>query len=369
MTEFCTKHREDWELFALGSLSDAEQAEMSAHLRSGCADCAKLYMEAQTMVVALGTLPEPVEPSPDVEKMLAERLRMDGASNLDKTVNPVMIREFPQKRQWNFWTIAPWALATIFFALFLVAERAYLNAQKDWLDARQLNPVTNHIVREPHSSAETPANSANDQDLQSTIEQLRQQLDSANQQIADAQRESARLQTDLKAADLQITALQNSVKESEERRVKAEANAAAIQLQLSKAQDDAHRAGSLAAQNLQLVKLLESPQLHQLPLKVVSPLGGDANARVVWDDDRGLILVAHNLPDLPDNRVYQLWILRNGTPSIASAGLVQVDARGRGLAYVPPGDDLNNMAGVVVTDEPPGGSTSSRGSQVLLGKP
>jgi hypothetical protein len=30
---------------------------------------------------------------------------------------------------------------------------------------------------------------------------------------------------------------------------------------------------------------------------------------------------------------------------------------------------LNDMAGVLVTDEPAGGSVTSRGSQVLLGKP
>jgi anti-sigma-K factor RskA len=151
--------------------------------------------------------------------------------------------------------------------------------------------------------------------------------------------------------------------------VKSEVDASTIRLQLAKAQDDAHRLGLLSAENDQMVRLLESTSLHQLPLKPVNALAGEANARVVWDDDRGLMLLANNLPELPDKRVFQLWILRKGTPSIVSAGVVQVDSRGRGTVFVPPGADLNAMAGVVVTDEPAGGSVSSRGSQVLLGKP
>jgi anti-sigma-K factor RskA len=177
-----------------------------------------------------------------------------------------------------------------------------------------------------------------------------------------------RYQTDLKTAQLQIASFENGVRGSEEARVKAEADAATIRMQLAKAQEDAHRAANLSAQNQQMVKLLESPQLHQLALKTVGSAAGDANARVVWDNDRGLMLLAHNLPDLAENRVYQLWILKTGQPSMVNAGVVQVDSRGRGTAYVPPGDDLNNLGGVVVTDEPSSGSTVPRGNQVFIAR-
>ncbi len=369
MTEFCNNHRDDWELFALGTLSEKEREQMSAHLRSGCPECAKLFMEAQAVVAALGTTPESEDPSPAVELRLAERLRADAAKGLEQATSPAPQVMAAAERGISFWIAAPWVLAALFFALFVASERAYLKSQKESLEAGQLNPVKKIGPAEPQSPNGNPDSATNERELQSTIEQLRAQLDQANQQMADSQREAARLSTDLKAANLQVAALQSSIKDAEEQRIKAEADAASIRLQLAKVQDDEHRGGSLAEQNRQMAKLLESPQLHQLPLKVVNPLGGEADARVVWDDDRGLMLLAHNLPQLPQRRVYQLWILRKGTPPIASAGLVQVDSRGRGTAYVPPGDDLNNMAGVVVTDEPPGGSTSSRGSQVLLGKP
>lgn len=367
MTPFCEDHREDWELFALGSLDEALVAEMSAHLRSGCGDCAKLYMEAEAVVAAMGTLPEAAEPSPDVEARLMERLRQSGAAEAMAATRPDSGFRAERPR-WNFWTIAPWALAGLFFVLFVAAERAYLTAKRDWIGAQQ--PVAT-MQRNGQRVGSTPnAAGADDlKDMQATIDQLRQSVDQANEQAATSEREAARLQSELKSVNLQVAALQSSLKDSEERRVKAETEASGIHLQLAKVQDDARRANLLSAQNQQMVRLLESTSLHQLPLKPVSPLAGEANARVVWDDDRGLMLLAHNLPELPDKRVFQLWILRKGKPSIVSAGVVQVDAQGRGTVYVAPGEDLNDMAGVVVTDEPAGGSVSSRGSQVLLGKP
>jgi hypothetical protein len=211
------------------------------------------------------------------------------------------------------------------------------------------------------------ATTENDQDLQATIEQLRGSLDQANQQIADAQRDSVRYQTDLKTAQLQIASLEGGVRGSEESRVKAETDAASIRMQLSKAQDDAHRAATLAAQNQQMMKLLESPRLQQFSLAAVSPAAGDANARVVWDNDSGLMLLAHDLPELAENHVYQLWLMATGRPLMVSAGTVQVDSRGRGIAYVAPGD-LHGFGAVAVTDEPSAGSTVPHGPQILFGK-
>ena len=345
MTDFCEIHREDWEAYAHGELDAGVREEMSAHLRDGCAECAARFEHARGAAAALR--------------------RSDDAA-MQAQIDAVYGAKPPR---WKFWTVAPWVAAAVFFGLFLIAERAYLNLQKEMLDARQLNPVTNHIVHETHAQpAANAASGENDHDLQSTIEQLRASLDQANQQTADAQRDTVRYQTDLKAAQLQIVSLEGGVRGSEESRVKAETDAASIRMQLSKAQGDAHRAANLAAENQQMMKLLESPQLHQLALKTVGSNAGDANARVVWDNDRGLMLLAHDLPELAENHVYQLWIFRGGQPSMSSAGEVQVDSRGRGTAYLAPGDILNNFGGAVVTDEPSGGSTVPHGNQIFIAR-
>ena len=347
MTDFCEVHREDWSGYALGSLDPSVRQEMSAHLSSGCLECAKRFATAELAITA--------------------PRRDNDARDLVETFRAPVAQYFERPR-WKFWSVAPWALAAVFFGLFVVAERAHLNLQKQMLDARQLNPITNHIVHEaPESLAGNDLNAENDHDLQATIEQLRGSLDQANQQIADAQRDSVRYQTDLKTAQLQIASLEGGVRGSEESRVKAETDAASIRMQLSRAQDDAQRAATLAAQNQQMMKLLESPRLQQFSLAAVSPAAGEANARVVWDNDSGLMLLAHNLPDLVENHVYQLWLMLTGRPLMVSAGTVQVDSRGRGIAYVAPGD-LHGFVAVAVTDEPSAGSTVPRGQQILLGK-
>lgn len=376
MTQYCTDHREDWELFALGSLDTAQMEEMSAHLESGCTDCARLYMEAESVVSALATLPPSVEPSSDVERRLAARLRADVSGVTGKQVAGFVEGDAEPRRAWNFWNVVPWAAAVALLILavglgreFLVANQELLRDRMDLSGLRQKLQEFQSDKPQPPGPSASPESAQEVADLHATIDELRRSLDEANAQKATAERETAHLQTDLTAATLRAAALEKSVKDSEERRVKSEVDASTIRLQLAKAQDDAHRLGVLSAQHDQMVRLLESTSLHQLPLKPVNSLAGDANARVVWDDDRGLMLLANNLPELPDKRVFQLWILRKGTPSIVSAGVVQVDSRGRGTVFVPPGADLNAMAGVVVTDEPAGGSVSSRGNQVLLGKP
>jgi hypothetical protein len=376
MTHDCTVHREDWELFALGSLDTAQMEEMSAHLEVGCEECAQLYMEAQTVVSALGTLPPSVEPSPDVEQRLAARLRASVAGDRSGQKANFAAGDREPRRAWNFWNVFPWAAATALLILGAALGREYLVAHQELLrDRTDLSELRQKLQDFQSDKPKTPTPSASPEsaqelaDLHATVDQLRRSLDEANAKKASAEREAARLQTDLTAVTLRAAALEKSVKDSEERRVKSEVDASAIRLQLAKAQEDAHRLGVVSAENDQMVRLLESTSLHQLPLKPVNALAGEANARVVWDDDRGLMLLANNLPELPDKRVFQLWILRKGTPSIVSAGVVQVDSRGRGTVFVPPGADLNAMAGVVVTDEPAGGSVSSRGSQVLLGKP
>jgi hypothetical protein len=348
MTDFCEIHREDWGRYVLGSLDPGVRGEMSAHLGTGCLECAKQFAKAQ---IALTT-----------------GQHTDNAPDLVANYGSEAMAPLSARPRWKFWSVAPWVLAAVFFGLFVVAERAHLNLQKQMLDARQLNPMTNHIVHENHAApAGNDAKSENDQDLQATIEQLRGSLDQANQQIADAQRDSVRFQTDLKTAQLQIASLEGGVRGSEESRVKAETDAASIRMQLSKAQDDAHRAATLAAQNQQMMKLLESPRLQQFSLAAVSPAAGDASARVVWDNDSGLMLLAHDLPDLAENHVYQLWLMATGRPSMVSAGTVQVDSRGRGIAYVAPGD-LHGFGAVAVTDEPSAGSTVPHGPQILFGK-
>jgi anti-sigma-K factor RskA len=99
----------------------------------------------------------------------------------------------------------------------------------------------------------------------------------------------------------------------------------------------------------------------------VDPGAGQGYARAIYSSKGGLLLVANLLPQLPDRKCYQLWILRKGNPAILSAGLVQLQSAGKGLLYAPPSESLNQLTALAITDEPEGGSVSARGHKLLFG--
>jgi hypothetical protein len=276
------------------------------------------------------------------------------------------------RRFWSFWNIIPWAVAAILLVLAVGISRQFRTASseltQDRADEKALRAKITQLEKSgPQPKQSESAVAQEEADLQATIVQLRHSLDEANTQKDEAERQAARLQTELTAENLRDAALQKTMKDAEVRRVTSDAEAASMHAQVTKAQESAHRLALLSAQNDQLARLLESPSLHQLILKKVSAGEGDADARVVWDDDRGLMLLAHNLPDLPDDRVFQLWITRNRPPTMVKAGIVQIGPHGRGTVFVPPSEDLKAMTGVAISDEPDGSGTSMRGTAVLVG--
>jgi anti-sigma-K factor RskA len=75
-------------------------------------------------------------------------------------------------------------------------------------------------------------------------------------------------------------------------------------------------------------------------------------------------LVAENLPAPPQGKVYEVWVLPKGatTPQPTSV-LFTPRADGSVEAAVP--GDASNMAKVMVTDEPPGGSATPTGTLLM----
>lgn len=92
----------------------------------------------------------------------------------------------------------------------------------------------------------------------------------------------------------------------------------------------------------------------------------DAVGRLYLDIDSSVAaLVTVNMPPLPANRVYQVW-LTAADGHKASGGVFQVDPEGNGLLLVRAPQSLNNYAQVGVTPEPAGGSSAPTAQPVLL---
>jgi hypothetical protein len=110
-----------------------------------------------------------------------------------------------------------------------------------------------------------------------------------------------------------------------------------------------------------------SHDVGHVDLKSVHPELPEAAAHAVWSPESGLLFVADHLPVPPQDKCYQLWLLRRSHPPVSSAGMVRVGADGRAVLFVPPGEPLRDVTGLALTDEPAGGSVSSRGEKLLVG--
>jgi len=76
-----------------------------------------------------------------------------------------------------------------------------------------------------------------------------------------------------------------------------------------------------------------------------------------------LIIYAHNLPPVPDGRMYQLWVIVDKQPR--SAGVLRADAQGEAKYDTGPLQGLGGHVSVAVTLEPDGGAPQPSGPVVL----
>lgn len=91
----------------------------------------------------------------------------------------------------------------------------------------------------------------------------------------------------------------------------------------------------------------------------------DMLAVIIWED-RDCFLYTLGMPDLPADKVYQLWLVERNNRHV-SAGTFRVDDRGRGtLSCQWP--DAEDFVRVGITTEPSGGSTDPTGNPVALGE-
>jgi anti-sigma-K factor RskA len=145
----------------------------------------------------------------------------------------------------------------------------------------------------------------------------------------------------------------------------AYARTAATQQQLQEAQAQLGRAQREVQRASLTTTILSAPDVLRIDLK------GQAGApaaigRAFWSRSRGVLFTASSLPPLPSAKVYQLWMLPASGAAPLNAGLVSVDAEGRGLLTGEPGTSATPK-GFAVTVEPAGGSATPTMPILLVG--
>ena len=111
--------------------------------------------------------------------------------------------------------------------------------------------------------------------------------------------------------------------------------------------------------------VLVSPDLARIDLKGQPPAPA-ASARAFWSRTRGLVFTASNLPQLPQGRVYQLWVV-TAQPAPISAGLMKPDDQGSVTAMFSTPPNLPPPVAMAVTIEPEGGVPAPTGDKYLVG--
>jgi anti-sigma-K factor RskA len=92
-----------------------------------------------------------------------------------------------------------------------------------------------------------------------------------------------------------------------------------------------------------------------------------ASGRYLWSDEEKLgVLFLINLPQLSENGVYQLWLLREGGTPV-SGGTFTPQADGSARLMVRTSDLGGTVTGMAITVEPAGGSETPTGEIVLQG--
>lgn len=128
--------------------------------------------------------------------------------------------------------------------------------------------------------------------------------------------------------------------------------------------------GGLVQQNREIASLRVAQERREAALHEVLAAGdvrrlamaGEGEGTVLWSPSRQVaVLVAGGLAELPADRTYQLWLMRDGVP--LPSELFRPDEQGRVVAVVR--GTPEDVQAAAVTVEPAGGVQAPTGTMVL----
>lgn len=120
-----------------------------------------------------------------------------------------------------------------------------------------------------------------------------------------------------------------------------------------------------SANLIRTLQVMNAPDARQVVLKGQGP-AATASGRAYLSASRGLSFSASQMPALPPDRIYQLWIIADKTP--IGVGTFEVTPDGSASTTVPLPPGVTTIEAVAVTSEPkPSGSTTPTMPILLVG--
>ena len=122
----------------------------------------------------------------------------------------------------------------------------------------------------------------------------------------------------------------------------------------------------LARESDQRADLFSADDLIPMPL-TAQPAAPNAQARVFWSTEHGIVLTVTGLPAAPAGRAYHLWFVPVANP--VSGGPLTIDPAGRTTTDIEAPDGVLAPVPVAITLEPEGEMMNPTGEVYFLGRP
>ncbi len=131
--------------------------------------------------------------------------------------------------------------------------------------------------------------------------------------------------------------------------------------------EEATRNQAIVEESKHLLALLTDPSAMHVTL-VAAPARPQPQGKAIYMPSNGaLVFMASNLPPLPPQKTYELWMMPMQGKQPMSVGMFKPDPAGNAMVMMPPLTTGIEAKNFMVTIEPAGGSTSPTMPTVLAG--
>jgi len=118
------------------------------------------------------------------------------------------------------------------------------------------------------------------------------------------------------------------------------------------------------ASHLSMISTLGQRGVKLLPMKGAESAASSIAYTIIVPNLK-LIFVGSNLPEIPQNRQLQVWLVRSQQPKLVSAGLITLRG-GTAVLQLSNPALVSDLESIAVTEEPSGGSPAPTGSKLLV---
>jgi hypothetical protein len=317
-----------------------------AHLRGGCVVCAPLYQEAVAAVTALSASVTLASPSEAVE----ERLRVYAARGAKVVPMPAVGAATKGHVRARWWQVG------------IAAALAGVGFLGGWMMPREARTVDRVVERVAERVVEKPV-------VRDVVREVPVTREVAVVREVPVVREVERVveKPIERVVERVVEKPVDRVVDRVVERIVDRGPSQELQQELAVAREQLQRSERMIAEYRNVFRALDAGGVRQVELARVDAAAGASTARALYSPQGGLLVFAHGLPKLEGDKCYQVWILRKGTPSIVSGGLLKLDARGDAFLSSPVLNALKDATGFAITDEPAGGSVVAQGKKLLFG--